>query len=148
MTATNHGLSGALIGLAVANPVAAPILAFASHFALDMTPHFGFDRFDNRRRTLIVFAADAFLASSLLVFCFLNSAPLIVFICIFAAISPDFAWLFRFVFYERLGKKTAPKMNAFNKWHAGIQWGERPGRIIHEIIYGSLVGYFVFQHLV
>ena len=43
MTATNHALSGALIGLAVMQPILALPLAFVSHFMLDAVPHFGFD---------------------------------------------------------------------------------------------------------
>jgi len=42
MTITNHVLAGAIIGLTVSNPVAAIVLAFASHFVLDALPHFGY----------------------------------------------------------------------------------------------------------
>src|SRR5690242_2115662 len=40
MTATNHALSGAVIALAVKNPVLAIPLAFVSHFVLDLLPHY------------------------------------------------------------------------------------------------------------
>lgn len=41
MLVTNHVLSGALIGALVRRPVPAFLLGVASHFALDMTPHYG-----------------------------------------------------------------------------------------------------------
>src|SRR5206468_8014016 len=40
MTATNHALTGAFIGLAVGNPLVAIPAAFASHFICDALPHF------------------------------------------------------------------------------------------------------------
>lgn len=41
MLITNHVLSGAAIGAAVARPAVALPLGVASHFALDATPHWG-----------------------------------------------------------------------------------------------------------
>ena len=41
MTATNHALTGAIIGLTAVNPLPAVLLAFVSHYFLDIMPHFG-----------------------------------------------------------------------------------------------------------
>jgi hypothetical protein len=38
---TNHVLAGALVGVASPGPVSAFVLGAASHFALDVVPHFG-----------------------------------------------------------------------------------------------------------
>lgn len=43
MLITNHVLSGALVGLAADNPGTAMGVGVASHFALDLIPHFGVD---------------------------------------------------------------------------------------------------------
>jgi hypothetical protein len=43
MTGFNHGMAGAVIALTVKQPVLAVPLAFLSHFATDMIPHFGLD---------------------------------------------------------------------------------------------------------
>ncbi len=42
MFLSNHVITGAVIALGVKDPVVAAPLAFASHFALDSIPHFGF----------------------------------------------------------------------------------------------------------
>ena len=41
MTATNHALTGAIIGLVIGEPVLAIALAFASHFICDALPPVG-----------------------------------------------------------------------------------------------------------
>jgi len=42
MLITNHVLAGSIIGLTVKEPSLAIIIAFASHFVMDMMPHFGY----------------------------------------------------------------------------------------------------------
>ena len=56
MLVTNHVLSGALIGGVVRRPVPAFVLGVASHFALDMVPHWG--KWGSRRRFLRVAVPD------------------------------------------------------------------------------------------
>lgn len=41
MTATNHALTGAAIGLLVGEPLIAVPAAIASHFICDALPHYG-----------------------------------------------------------------------------------------------------------
>lgn len=42
MTAINHSITGSIIAVSITNPVIGLPLAFASHFILDLLPHFGF----------------------------------------------------------------------------------------------------------
>jgi hypothetical protein len=56
MLVTNHVVSGALIGGVVRRPVPAFALGVASHFALDMVPHWG--KWGSRRRFLRVAVPD------------------------------------------------------------------------------------------
>ena len=46
MTATNHALTGAIIGFTVVAPLAF-LVAILSHFVLDAIPHFGANVPDN-----------------------------------------------------------------------------------------------------
>ena len=49
MLVTNHVLAGALIGAAARGPVSAFVAGVASHFVMDVTPHWG----DEDRRTFL-----------------------------------------------------------------------------------------------
>ena len=123
MTASNHVITGALIGAVIGNPVAIPV-AFLAHFALDALPHFGLDEHTDRK-FLLVLSADAGLASALLlVIAVLQPAnwPLI-FMCGIACASPDLMWFPRWV-REIRGKKPKP-LSLIARFHARIQWAER-----------------------
>jgi len=56
MTATNHALTGAAIGLLVGEPLIAVPAAIASHFICDALPHYGRVGPDSRRLAARVFA--------------------------------------------------------------------------------------------
>lgn len=125
MTATNHALSGALIGLAITQPVVALPLAFASHFVLDAVPHFGLDDFGGhlkaRSKFIKLLYVDATLLSMVILWLFIAGAPWLAFACLFIAGAPDFAWAYRYVFKENWGRKPPMKMNRFNRFHVRIQ---------------------------
>lgn len=127
MTATNHALSGALIGATISQPYLAIPLAFASHFVLDAIPHFGLDdvgghsNIKNRKLFHRVLVFDALLLSIVFIWLLIIGASGLVFACLIAAGSPDFVWAYRYVFQEKLGKKSPRPMNGLNKLHASIQ---------------------------
>lgn len=129
MTAINHALTGALIGLVVGQPLAAVPLAVGSHFVCDALPHFGTGLPDK-----VVLKTDAFrnylLADALL--CFLAVCALAVFrpehwllaaVCALAAAAPDFASVNRYL-KTRRGLKWKP--GRYTKFASDIQWFERP----------------------
>ena len=60
MLLTNHVLSGALIGALARRPLPAFALGVASHFALDMVPHWG--KWGSRRRFLRVAVPDGLIS--------------------------------------------------------------------------------------
>ncbi len=60
MLLTNHVLSGALIGALARRPVPAFAAGVASHFALDMVPHWG--KWGSRRRFLRVAVPDGLIS--------------------------------------------------------------------------------------
>jgi hypothetical protein len=130
MLAINHALTGALIGLTVANPLIAIPIAIASHFICDAFPHYGkeddIDGFLRTRRFALMLLIDALLCG-VLVLILSISAPAnwtIAALCAFAAAAPDFAWL---PGYLRLKKgNTREKKFWFSTFASGIQWFQRP----------------------
>ncbi len=60
MLLTNHVLSGALIGALVRRPLPAFALGVASHFALDVVPHWG--KWDSQRQFLRVAVPDGLIS--------------------------------------------------------------------------------------
>lgn len=134
MTGTNHALTGAVIAGAIGNPILALPLAFASHFVLDSLPHFGEDVHPLSKFTKKVWFIDFVLLSSLMLFLVVTQNWLL-FAGAFVAISPDFAWIYRFVFKESLGKIKPAPMNRFNSFHSGIQKYETKLGIITDVVW-------------
>lgn len=125
MTASNHALCGALIGLTIASPVIALPLAFSSHFILDAIPHFGLDEFGGHHKKPKLFRkilyVDAILLAFILLTLLLAGASWLVFACVLLAGSPDFVWAYQYIFKENLGKNSPTKKNKFNQFHSRIQ---------------------------
>jgi hypothetical protein len=143
MTAINHSLTGVLIGLTVADPLLAMPLAFASHFALDSLPHFGFGGDGNSKLKSKLFIgvliADTILCL-LLVALIVISRPThwpLAIICGFLAASPDLLSFNRF--YSTL-KRLPWKPNLYSRFAHKIQWFERPiGAVVEVVWFISLV---------
>jgi hypothetical protein len=129
MTATNHALTGAVIGLVTGQPLIALPAALASHFICDALPHFGSAsppqvklRTNNFRNYLIVeFCLCVLLVAVLAIFhpehWFLAS------VCAFLATSPDLLSINRYL-KTRRGEHW--KRSLYGKFACGIQWFERP----------------------
>jgi trigger factor len=99
MTATNHALTGAAIGLLVGNPLIAIPLAIASHFICDIIPHFGSQdssvSWIGSKPFKIYLVIDALICFALVVLLY-ASHPLhwqTAAVSAFAAASPDFFWI-------------------------------------------------------
>lgn len=115
MTGFNHGLTGAVIALTVKQPALAIPLSFASHFAADFVPHFGFRLKDVLGRKFIIFHIGDFLLSILVMAVLALMFPsqkLLIWACMIAAASPDLVW-----WYYRKSVKDWPKgMDRFTAW--------------------------------
>jgi hypothetical protein len=133
MTATNHAITGALIGLSIGNPAVAIPLAFISHFALDAIPHYDQAEQDMAKRLgskqfiyeQLILGAGLCLS---LVIALAITHPrhwLVASVCAFAATSPDLFWIPRFVHVKRTGKDLLPS-NWFLRFHHWIQWKTGP----------------------
>ncbi len=134
MTATNHAVTGAIIGLVVANPITAVVVALLSHFVLDMMPHFGSDKdFITSKKFRIMLVVDALLCVVLVMFLTWQqpSQWLLAAVCAFVATSPDFLWIPMFRAVNQ-GKEYATK--GYYKFASDIQWFQRPiGGIVEAV---------------
>jgi hypothetical protein len=163
MTATNHALTGAVIALAVKKPELAIPLAFLSHFATDIIPHYNppgikaqkFTDFDNtwskklsHRSFKIIFTTDMFLL--LLVLIIVPHAnptdvsPWTIFFSSLAAISPDFIGG-RFLIYRflKIMPENPAKTSRFTKFHLWLQRFESPQGIYVELVWFLLMLFLI-----
>ena len=149
MTATNHGLAGALIGLAVTQPELALPLAFASHFALDAVPHFGIRFYESEKKKKLFhryLLIDASLLSILIISLYLAGAGWLVFACLFLAGCPDFVQAYKYIFQPKF--RTNPTQEHwFTKFHKNIQKSETEKGIFLEaplaVIFSLLIAYLL-----
>jgi hypothetical protein len=133
MIATNHYLAGVAVAATLSNPWYAIPVAFASHFVLDALPHFGLEYSTHKGKVLTgVAVVDALvlLFAALLI---LPNYPTWFIVAGLIAISPDGAWIYRFIVKEKFGSLPPAPYNSFNKWHAGIQKLESPWGMLVEI---------------
>ena len=126
MTTSNHILAGSLIAITLKDPILVIPLSFMSHFVLDVLPHFGNTnhRLGDKKRVkkyLIVEAAGV-LGIILLLSTGIYGLNLVT-LAAFLAVMPDLEWAFRYIFFERLGKK--PPKTITSEFHNRIQKFEK-----------------------
>jgi hypothetical protein len=130
VTALNHTLTGVLIA-SQAPAGAAPVLAFMSHFLLDVMPHFGnhptIRPWTQQFKTYLaidLMLALAALGMGILLF---PDKWLLVVVCVGFATVPDALWLL-----QNNANKLLQKILKFLK---DIQWGESPKGWIYEVLF-------------
>ena len=154
MTAPNHALTGALIGLTVSDPALAMPLAFLSHFACDAIPHYDPPAQDTvTRMRSSRFVREQLLGGAalclLLVIWLAIARPhhwLLAAVCAFLAASPDLFWIPRFVHVQRTGKDQPPR-SWFLRFHAWIQWRTGPGFWWVEVLWAAGLLTLIGDHL-
>lgn len=129
MTATNHALTGAIIGLVVGQPLVAVPAAVASHFVCDAIPHFGTNLPDkillkmrDFRNYLVADAAVCGLLVAILAY-FHPEHWLLAAVCAFVAAAPDMLKINQYLKLRR-GRHWQP--GTFARFATKIQWFERP----------------------
>ncbi len=146
MTATNHTLTGVLIGLSVHQPVVAICLAFVSHFVLDAIPHYSDPKFTGKKLAPILavdFTIALIILGSLVVL--QPQYWLLAIACGIAAASPDLMWFPLWV-RQLLGKPKKP-LNIVQRFHAKVQWAERPYNLPYEVVW-FVAGVFTLVKLI
>jgi hypothetical protein len=136
MNVSNHVLVGSGIALAIHHPIAALPLAAASHFILDILPHFGYHRGGyqevfKHRLTYIAVLLDI-IGVMILLFTIVTMNWLVFTAGVIAAL-PDTVWLNRYFRYER--KEKPLDETWLTRMHDRIQWGERPWGLLIEIVF-------------
>lgn len=138
MLAFNHILSGSIVGLIVPAPFV-PLVAFVSHYLLDLMPHAYGEEPPYTRFLKIQIAVDAvvsLLAIVLVVWLFPTRWPLAA-LGAFFGFLPDALW----VFWRKGGPRWFQK---FLDWAHWIQWGERPYGWIFDAFYAFAFSFTLF----
>jgi hypothetical protein len=153
VTAPNHALTGAVIGLTIQDPLLAMPLAFLSHFACDAIPHYdpafpdGPKRLESKEFIGVQLVAGPILCFAL-VLCLAIARPhhwITAAICAFLAASPDLFWAPRF--FRTLKTHTDNReyymRNPFLRIHSLLQWKTGPKLWVVEaawfVIFSSIV---------
>lgn len=141
MTASNHAVTGAVIAMAVHQPLLALPLAVVSHFALDAAPHFGNHpkMAQSSRAFLFMLAVDAGIASSILLtlVVLMPGYWLLPVAGALLSMAPDLMWFPNFL--RVTGGRKLKKPDAITRWHKSIQRYERPWGIYVEAIWFSVM---------
>lgn len=139
MIGFNHVLAGGIIGKYLPLPLALP-LAFTSHFALDALPHYGLPHHlrDVSVVWRMVFLID-FFASLCLIIIPIHFHSWKIFLCMLAAVVPDFIWVGRVIKTRSFDMRG--NQHWFSKLHAQIQNFERPWGVWVELPLAGLLFY-------
>jgi hypothetical protein len=133
MFLTNHVLTGMLIGLNIDEvPLVAPA-ALASHFALDILPHWGGEKFPFKSPIWFAFAVtDAVLAMTAVAVAIYVWPHKIwnILVGTFFAALPDLFFLPEIFFGVKF-------KGGFFKFHSWIQWSQTAPGIIVEAIWAA-----------
>lgn len=129
MTAPNHALTGAVIGLTITSPWLAVPMAFLSHFVLDAIPHYDVpggsnaERIGSRQMFYIQIVGGALLCFFIVLGLFLASPEswVLAAFCAFIATSPDLLSFPRFLSVKKNGVDPLQKW-WFWRVHHNIQW--------------------------
>jgi hypothetical protein len=131
MLALNHALFGSIIAVTLKQPALVVPAAAASHFALDVLPHFGnsesFGRHSKSYYRVIKADGIATIATGLCLIVLWPQMGKIIFLGGFSAIAPDLLW--------PLAAKTKPDslLGKYFRLHKAIQLSETRKGIIFEI---------------
>jgi len=149
MTATNHALTGAIIGLTIDKPYLAIPLALISHFICDAIPHYKSDNFEKLAKTyrfIEYLSLEACLCFLIVLGLFLARPDhwLAASLCAFLATSPDFFWIKKYLSLKNSKQYTA---NAFEIFASKIQWFQRPIGGFVELVWFLAAGYIYLSLL-
>lgn len=143
MTATNHALTGAGIGLAVGSPWIALPAALLSHFVCDAIPHYTDHTIKPSSRQFaiyLLFDVSGAIAVATFLFVLKPQAWFLACWCAFLATSPDLMWAQLFYRAQKTGKEVRPT-HKLARFHHKIQWFTKPiGAVVeYAWAFGAIV---------
>ncbi len=136
-------LAGAVVATALQQPLLVFPVVIASHFVLDMIPHFGVAEHDPSERNghplfHYILTIDVCLVISLLVLLpFIMQGRVSWWVLVtgmFLAWSPDIVWVGEF-FRTAKRKREYKRTNKFVRFHQYIQWFEKPWGLVTEVVW-------------
>lgn len=133
MLALNHALFGGIIAVTVRQPALFVPAAAASHFVLDVLPHFGnaesFGRYSKRYYRVIKIDGILTIATGISLLFLWPKMGGIIFLGGFSAVVPDLLW--------PLAPKTKPNslLGKFFRFHKAIQLSESRKGIFFEMVW-------------
>jgi hypothetical protein len=150
MTGFNHGMTGAVIALAVKEPELAVPLAFLSHFACDVIPHWDYGAagdpgklFTHKFNRALLWDFISGVTAMVIMGLLFPSDKWLIWACMIAAAIPDLTSLYYRFYIERLKKgKQKPFFPFFAKFHHAIQHEFKHGYYV-EIAWFFLMVYLV-----
>lgn len=140
-------LAGAVVATGIQQPLLIVPLALASHFLLDMLPHFGVHEHDSAKRNrhplfrYILVIDLALVASLLALLPFVLKGMVSSWVLLLGMVLawiPDALWVGHFVKHKKTG--LMPALGKIGRFHQKIQWFERPLGIIMEILFFGVMG--------
>lgn len=144
MIGFNHALVGGLIGKLLPWPIAIPA-AIASHFLLDMLPHYGIEPSKrNASKFWKYFFTIDFFATLSLAFWAIRYHHYAMYFCGQVAVLPDFVWVARVVKYHSYN--FTDTKSRYEKWHIRIQKYEFSKGLLVELPVVVVLTYFVILH--
>ena len=151
MTALNHAATGALVAVAIGDPLIALPAALLSHFLIDMLPHWDYYRLteDKSRGWLnpaIDFGASLFL---LLILAMTVNAPAWLLITGgLLGVLPDMMWVSYIIWHRPSiqGNKSS-LLNRVRHFHLKIQWLETTKLVglFAELAWFGLMIFLIYQ---
>jgi len=129
MTATNHALTGAVIGLVVGNPWIALPAALLSHFVCDAIPHYSDPKLTTDSKHFVVYLlSDMLGAVAVATFLFVLRPENWFVACwaAFLATSPDLMWAHTFFKSQKKKRQQSLPTHTLARFHHRIQWFAKP----------------------
>lgn len=152
MLLTPHALVGAGIGASADNIALIIILAFASHFILDMLPHFDWaiwhdnKDFDLEIRDYILVIIDFLISAGLLYFLWYNSGrDSSILVGAFFAVLPD---MIDVVPYWNKSLRKLPVFSQLHKLHTAIHFRLKPKYWYWGVITQMIIIIITLQFLI
>jgi hypothetical protein len=146
VTIINHAATGALVAVAIGNPWIALPAAFASHFVIDMIPHWDY-KFENRYFKQAALLCDLTLTLWLLIILSVtvDASRRLIIAGGFLGVLPDLMWLPHELYNRASPENKRTPLHVLRKFHNKIQPRTPPiGRYV-EAAWFILVIFLIYQ---
>ncbi|MBA3757398.1 hypothetical protein H0X09_00825 [Candidatus Saccharibacteria bacterium] len=135
MIAINHALTGGIVAISVSKPILALPAALASHFFLDMLPHWDYKVPSAIKYRPLIIGMDILVSTIAILFLglFLDVEYWLFALGALLGVLPDIMWL-PYIFFGRptpYDKKNI--LHTLRRFHFRIQWSESASGLFVEL---------------